>query len=57
MGSVHQAGYEQRHCAQRISYNGEENGELGMMLVDFDWAGVIGEVRYLINVNIGSQMA
>ena len=57
MGSVHQAGYEQRHCAQRISYNGEENGELGMMLVDFDWAGVIGEVRYLIIVNIGSQMA
>ena len=26
-------------------------GPPGIMLVDFDWAGVIGEVRYPMNVN------
>jgi hypothetical protein len=29
----------------------KRNGTPGIMLVDFDWAGVIGEVRYPMNVN------
>ena len=29
----------------------KKNGSPGIMLVDFDWAGVIGEVRYPMNVN------
>jgi len=28
-----------------------KDGKLGFMLVDFDWSGIIGEVRYPINVN------
>ncbi|KAF8872180.1 hypothetical protein CPB84DRAFT_1799876 [Gymnopilus junonius] len=28
-----------------------KDGKLGFMLVDFDWSGVIGEVRYPMNVN------
>ncbi|KAN0133606.1 hypothetical protein V8E53_008594 [Lactarius tabidus] len=28
-----------------------KDGEPGIMLVDFDWSGVIGEVRYPMNVN------
>jgi hypothetical protein len=27
------------------------NGEAGFMLVDFDWAGENGKVRYPININ------
>jgi len=30
----------------------KKNGDPGIILVDFDWAGVIGEVRYPMNVNI-----
>jgi hypothetical protein len=29
-----------------------KDGEAGFMLVDFDWAGKIGEVWYPININI-----
>lgn len=29
----------------------KKNGEPGIKLIDFDWAGVIGEVRYPMNVN------
>jgi serine/threonine protein kinase len=29
-----------------------KDGEAGFMLVDFDWAGIIGEVRYPSNINI-----
>ena len=28
-----------------------KDGKLGLMLVDFDWSGIVGEVRYPINVN------
>jgi hypothetical protein len=28
-----------------------KDGEMGFMLVDFDWAGEIGVVRYPMNVN------
>lgn len=28
-----------------------KDGKLGLMLVDFDWSGIIGEVRYPSNVN------
>ncbi|KAG5634892.1 hypothetical protein H0H81_000409 [Sphagnurus paluster] len=28
-----------------------KDGKLGLMLVDYDWSGVIGEVRYPMNVN------
>ena len=29
----------------------DKNGSPGIMLVDFDWAGVIGEAQYPMNVN------
>ncbi len=28
-----------------------KDGKPGFMLVDFDWSGIIGEVRYPININ------
>ena len=30
----------------------KKNGQPGIMLLDFDWAGKIGEVRYPMNVNV-----
>lgn len=29
----------------------KKDGSPGIMLIDFDWAGVVGEVRYPMNVN------
>ena len=28
-----------------------KDGKAGFMLVDFDWAGIVGEVRYPANIN------
>ena len=33
-----------------------KDGKAGFMLVDFDWAGTIGEVRYPSNINITEVM-
>jgi hypothetical protein len=30
----------------------KKNGEQGIMLLDFHWAGEIGEIRYPMNMNI-----
>lgn len=30
----------------------KKSGESGIMLLDFDWAGAIGEARYPMNVNM-----
>jgi len=48
--SFHQAGYvhgDLRETNILVKYDGTP----GIMLVDFDWAGVVGEVRYPPNVN------
>jgi serine/threonine protein kinase len=33
-----------------------KNGKPGLVLIDFDWAGEIGKVRYPMNVNRGPDL-
>jgi serine/threonine protein kinase len=47
--TLHQAGYV--HGDIRTTNIMVKRSGSGIMLVDFDWAGVIGEVRYPMNVN------
>lgn len=48
--SLHQVGYV--HGDIRITnIMVKKDGSPGIFLIDFDWAGVIGEVRYPMNVN------
>jgi len=48
--SLHQAGYVHGDI-RGANILVKRNGKGGVMLVDFDWAGLIGEVRYPMNVN------
>jgi tRNA A-37 threonylcarbamoyl transferase component Bud32 len=48
--SLHQAGFVHGDI-RSTNIMVKTNGSPGIMLVDFDWAGVIGEVRYPMNVN------
>jgi RIO-like serine/threonine protein kinase len=47
--SLHQAGFV--HGDLRPSNVVRSNDSGGILLLDFDWAGKIGEVRYPMNVN------
>ena len=49
--SLHQAGYVHGDI-RATNIMVKKNGEQGIMLLDFDWAGEIGEIRYPMNVNI-----
>jgi hypothetical protein len=51
LASLHQAGYVHGDI-RATNIMVKKNGERGIMLLDFDWAGVIGEMRYPMNVNI-----
>jgi serine/threonine protein kinase len=48
--SLHQAGYVHGDV-RATNILAKKNGARGIMLIDFDWAGVIGDVRYPMNVN------
>jgi serine/threonine protein kinase len=48
--SLHQAGYVHGDL-RTTNVMVKKNGGPGIMLIDFDWAGVIGDVRYPMNVN------
>jgi serine/threonine protein kinase len=48
--SLHQAGYVHGDI-RGPNMLVKKNGKGEVMLVDFDWAGLIGEVRYPMNVN------
>ena len=50
VGSLHQAGYVHGDI-RTTNMMVKKTGEPGIILFDFDWAGVIGEVRYPMNVN------
>jgi serine/threonine protein kinase len=50
ISALHQAGYV--HGDIRSNNVMKKKGDGGIMLVDFDWAGIIEEVRYPMNVNI-----
>jgi len=47
---LHQAGFVHGDI-RNTNIMVKKNGSPGIMLVDFDWAGVIGDVRYPMNVN------
>ena len=49
--SLHQAGYVHGDI-RATNIMVKKSGEKGMMLLDFDWAGAIGEIQYPMNVNI-----
>ena len=48
--TLHQAGFVHGDI-RTTNIMVKTNGERGIILFDFDWAGVIGEVRYPMNVN------
>ena len=48
--SLHQAGYVHGDI-RTTNIMVKKNGGPGIFLIDFDWAGVIGEARYPMNVN------
>jgi hypothetical protein len=53
--ALHQAGYvhgDVRDTNMMV----RKDGQSGFMLIDFDWAGRIGEARYPINVNAGPDL-
>ena len=51
LASLHQAGYVHGDI-RATNIMVKKNGEQGIMLLDCDWAGVIGEIRYPMNVNV-----
>ena len=48
--SFHQAGYVHGDI-RTTNIMVKKTGEPGIILLDFDWAGKVGEVRYPMNVN------
>jgi serine/threonine protein kinase len=48
--NLHQAGYVHGDI-RNTNIMVKKNGSRGIILVDFDWAGAIGEARYPMNVN------
>jgi hypothetical protein len=53
--SLHQAGFVHGDIRD-TNIMVRKDGETGFMLVDFDWAGEIGMVRYPMNVNRGDDL-
>jgi hypothetical protein len=49
--ALHQAGYVHGDI-RGANLMVRNDGSVGFMLIDFDWAGEIGKVRYPINVNV-----
>jgi serine/threonine protein kinase len=49
--SLHQAGYVHGDI-RTTNIMVKKSRQPGIFLIDFDWAGVIGEVRYPMNVNV-----
>ncbi|KAK7455294.1 hypothetical protein VKT23_011167 [Stygiomarasmius scandens] len=62
LGDFHRAGYvhgDIRNVNVMVRRDGElmrNNGEVGFMLLDFDWSGRTGEVSYPMNVNKGNGL-
>lgn len=52
---LHQAGYVHGDLRD-TNLMVRENGQSGFMLMDFDWAGKIGEVCYPMNVNTDPEL-
>jgi serine/threonine protein kinase len=53
--SLHQAGFVHGDIRD-TNIMVRKDGKAGFMLVDFDWAGEIGVVRYPMNVNRGPDL-
>jgi hypothetical protein len=55
MKLLHQAGYVHGDLRD-MNLMVRRDGQLGFMMVDFDWAGKIGETYYPMNVNTGPSL-
>lgn len=56
VSDLHQAGFVHGDI-RPTNVMVKKSGPPGVMLLDFDWAGVIGEARYPMNVSAGHQKA
>lgn len=55
LASLHQAGYVHGDVRD-TNIMVKKDGSPGFKLVDFDWAGIIGEVKYPMNVYVGARL-